>query len=176
MLIECNPRVGGGLINDIHQAVWEVDMTTNFLLTMMDIPVNPPRLEHPKKCRVFYLLGAPKTGLLERVDFFEACLCLTSDLLLLYSVKRVIVVRIVRAARGPLLGQRLELDYFACAGLLYSYQTRIYRLLQDSEVMENLIQGLLTAKPSSHTFLSTGGQEAPLGHRRPVLRIRGQEW
>jgi carnosine synthase len=27
MLIECNPRVGGGLINDIHLAVFGVDLT-----------------------------------------------------------------------------------------------------------------------------------------------------
>lgn len=32
MLIECNPRVGGGLINDIHQAVYGVDMTVGLRL------------------------------------------------------------------------------------------------------------------------------------------------
>jgi hypothetical protein len=44
---------------------------TNFLMTMMDIPINPPRFAKPTKSRVFYLLGAPRTGILERVDFFE---------------------------------------------------------------------------------------------------------
>ena len=41
------------------------------MLAMMDIPVNPPRLTKPDVCRGFYLLGAPKTGIIEKLEFFE---------------------------------------------------------------------------------------------------------
>lgn len=57
--------------SDIDFGLFTLLSQLNFLLTMMDIPVNPPRLESPERCRVFYLLGAPRTGILERVDFFE---------------------------------------------------------------------------------------------------------
>ena len=43
ILIEVNPRAGGGPSREFHLAVRGVDMMINFFLSHMGIPINPPR-------------------------------------------------------------------------------------------------------------------------------------
>eukprot|EP01134_Creolimax_fragrantissima_P002163 CFRG2163T1 len=73
-LIEVNPRVGGGPDEHFHLSVTGVHMTQNFLLCMMNIPINPPRAEKDLKCIVHYDVCCPKTGTLNNLDFFREAL------------------------------------------------------------------------------------------------------
>eukprot|EP01134_Creolimax_fragrantissima_P006282 CFRG6282T1 len=71
VLIECNPRVGGGSIFDLHLQVYGVDPSVNFFLSAMGIPINPPRSETPMATRLFYLVTAHKTGIFQDDTFLE---------------------------------------------------------------------------------------------------------
>ena len=71
ILIECNPRVGGGSINAIHQNVYGQQPSVNMALAMMGVPINPPRSETPLSCYGFALIGAHKTGQLEQVNYLD---------------------------------------------------------------------------------------------------------
>ncbi|KNC76902.1 hypothetical protein SARC_10623 [Sphaeroforma arctica JP610] len=73
-LIEVNPRVGGGPDEHFHLSVTGVHMTQNFLLSMMDIPINPPRADKDRKCIVHYDVCCPKTGRLDNLNFFREAL------------------------------------------------------------------------------------------------------
>lgn len=44
ILIEVNPRAGGGPSREFHLAVREQDPMINFFLSHMNIPINPPRV------------------------------------------------------------------------------------------------------------------------------------
>jgi biotin carboxylase len=71
LLIEVNPRVGGGPIWDIHKRVYGVDLTFEFALAMLDVPINPPR--HTAACAYGWMgPNAPITGCLqESVSFLD---------------------------------------------------------------------------------------------------------
>ena len=71
VLIECNPRVGGGSIDKSHKRIWDVSPCTNMCLAMMDIPVNPPRLEKPKCSFGFMLVNSRATGVLESDSYCD---------------------------------------------------------------------------------------------------------
>ncbi|KNC75337.1 hypothetical protein SARC_12133 [Sphaeroforma arctica JP610] len=71
VLIECNPRVGGASIFDLHKQVYGVDPSVNFFLSAMGIPINPPRFETPQCARLFYLVTAHKTGVFEGETFLD---------------------------------------------------------------------------------------------------------
>jgi hypothetical protein len=45
ILIEVNPRAGGGPSREFHLAVREQDPMINFFLSHMNIPINPPRVD-----------------------------------------------------------------------------------------------------------------------------------
>uniref|UniRef100_A0A7S2X3X4 ATP-grasp domain-containing protein n=2 Tax=Prorocentrum micans TaxID=2945 RepID=A0A7S2X3X4_PROMC len=64
ILIECNPRVGGGSIDMTHQQIWGVSPTLNMILAFMDIPVNPPREIKPKCSYGFMLINARESGVI----------------------------------------------------------------------------------------------------------------
>jgi len=69
-LIEVNPRVGGGPDEHFHLSVTGVHMTHNFLLSMMNIPINPPRKEDQKTV-VHYDVCCPVTGTLADTNFLQ---------------------------------------------------------------------------------------------------------
>eukprot|EP01134_Creolimax_fragrantissima_P002773 CFRG2773T1 len=71
MLIEVNPREGGGPIQEFYLDVYGVDLYANFFLSLCGIEINPPRSEEPLTSQVFYYVNCPKTGKLERNDFLE---------------------------------------------------------------------------------------------------------
>jgi len=64
VLIECNPRVGGGSVDKTHRRIWGVSPSTNMCLAMMGVPINPPRESKPKCTFGFMLVNAQKTGIL----------------------------------------------------------------------------------------------------------------
>lgn len=70
-LIEVNPRVGGGPDEAFHINVTGVHMTQNFLLSCLNIPINPPRAPKDLKTMVHYDVCCPTTGRLESADFLE---------------------------------------------------------------------------------------------------------
>jgi biotin carboxylase len=69
VLIECNPRVGGGSIHKTHEKVWGVSPMTNFLMASLGIPINPPRAAAPQCSYGFMLVNAGKTGTLGDMSF-----------------------------------------------------------------------------------------------------------
>jgi carnosine synthase len=72
LLIEVNSRVGGGATQDTHIACWGVDPMMEFALSMMDIPINPPRAEQPYVTYGYLLPNAEVTGHLhEQLSFLE---------------------------------------------------------------------------------------------------------
>jgi carnosine synthase len=62
ILIEANPRVGGGSIDTTHERVWGVSPMDNFVMAMLDIPINPTRVLDPNTKYGFALVNAEKTG------------------------------------------------------------------------------------------------------------------
>mmetsp|Transcript_16358 Transcript_16358/g.31789 ORF Transcript_16358/g.31789 Transcript_16358/m.31789 type:complete len:502 (-) Transcript_16358:479-1984(-) len=72
ILIENNPRVGGGATVDTHRQVWGVNPMLEFTLAMLDIPINPPRAEEPFCVYGYILPNAPLTGeIMDGADFLE---------------------------------------------------------------------------------------------------------
>eukprot|EP01134_Creolimax_fragrantissima_P006053 CFRG6053T1 len=73
MLIECNPRVGGGPIVEFNEELNGVNLNEYQMLTTLNIPVDPqPRPGGITKVRNVYYLNCPVTGRLESANFFEA--------------------------------------------------------------------------------------------------------
>eukprot|EP01134_Creolimax_fragrantissima_P007765 CFRG7765T1 len=70
-LLECNPRVGGGEINAFHERVFGVHPNLNFMLALLDIPINPPRLREAAMGRLHHFISAPVTGQLQELTFLE---------------------------------------------------------------------------------------------------------
>ena len=54
ILIEVNPRAGGGPSREFHLGVRGVDMFINFFLATLNIPINPPRTP-PKMAATGYI-------------------------------------------------------------------------------------------------------------------------
>ncbi|GBG32656.1 Carnosine synthase 1 [Hondaea fermentalgiana] len=72
ILIENNPRVGGGATVDTHINVWGVNPMLEFTLAMLDIPINPPRAEEPFCVYGYILPNAPLTGAIaDKADFLD---------------------------------------------------------------------------------------------------------
>jgi len=73
VLIECNPRIGGGATVQSHENVWGVNPMTNFFLASMGIPINPPRSLEPMCCYGYLLVNAQVTGTLyqKEITFLE---------------------------------------------------------------------------------------------------------
>ncbi|KNC82645.1 hypothetical protein SARC_05066 [Sphaeroforma arctica JP610] len=70
-LLEVNPRVGGGEINAFHERVFGVHPNLNFLLSLLDIPINPPRFDAPAMGRLHHFINAPVTGVLDGLTFLD---------------------------------------------------------------------------------------------------------
>ena len=71
MLIEVNPRMGGGVVREFNESVWGVDLFENFLLSAAGIPINPPCAEQPMTYTSHYALNPPVSGIVENVDFLD---------------------------------------------------------------------------------------------------------
>ncbi|KNC86072.1 hypothetical protein SARC_01764 [Sphaeroforma arctica JP610] len=70
-LLEVNPRVGGAEIQNFHERVFGVNPNLNFLLALLDIPINPPRFDVPAMGRLHHFINAPTTGVLEDLTFLD---------------------------------------------------------------------------------------------------------
>lgn len=72
ILIEVNSRIGGGATNDTHVACWGVDPMFEFAMTMLDVPISPPRSETALVTYGYLLPNAEVTGhLAEQIDFLD---------------------------------------------------------------------------------------------------------
>ncbi|KNC73051.1 hypothetical protein SARC_14389, partial [Sphaeroforma arctica JP610] len=71
MLIECNPRLGGGPTNMFNVKCWGVDLAQNYFLSMMGIPINPPRFDSLAMSCAEYFINCPTTGTIETCDFLD---------------------------------------------------------------------------------------------------------
>jgi len=72
LLIEVNARVGGGATQDTHVACWGVDPMFEFALSMLDVPINPPRSQEPLVTYGYLLPNAEVTGHMhEELTFLE---------------------------------------------------------------------------------------------------------
>lgn len=71
MLIEVNPRMGGGRTHMWHKQVWGVDLFDNFFLASCNVPINPPRAPAPLCFLADYDLAAPKTGILTNSTWMD---------------------------------------------------------------------------------------------------------
>lgn len=72
VLIEVNSRVGGGATNETHVACWGVDPMFEFAMSMLDVPINPPRAERPLVTYGYLLPNAEVTGYLaEDITFLD---------------------------------------------------------------------------------------------------------
>eukprot|EP01135_Chromosphaera_perkinsii_P009972 Nk52_evm7s1992 gene=Nk52_evmTU7s1992 len=71
MLIEVNPRMGGGVVREFNQWVFGVDLFENFLLSAAGIPINPPQADKPLTYVSHYALNPPVSGTVENVDFLN---------------------------------------------------------------------------------------------------------
>eukprot|EP01135_Chromosphaera_perkinsii_P006617 Nk52_evm19s554 gene=Nk52_evmTU19s554 len=70
-LIEVNPRMGGGPVNEFQTSVWGVNLFENFVLSALGIPINPPRSEKPLVYTSHYSLNAPVSGVLTNNQFCD---------------------------------------------------------------------------------------------------------
>eukprot|EP00123_Amoebidium_parasiticum_P011214 comp20581_c0_seq1/m.26497 comp20581_c0_seq1/g.26497 ORF comp20581_c0_seq1/g.26497 comp20581_c0_seq1/m.26497 type:complete len:488 (-) comp20581_c0_seq1:288-1751(-) len=71
LLIEVNPRMGGGRTHLFHKEVYGVDIFENFFLSALNIPINPPRASVPKCAIGDYEICAEKTGVLLHTRFLD---------------------------------------------------------------------------------------------------------
>lgn len=71
MLLEVNPRVGGGEIQQCHERVYGVDLNLNALLSFLNIDIAPPSHEQPQMARFHQLICTPKTGTVKNLDYME---------------------------------------------------------------------------------------------------------
>lgn len=71
MLIEINPRLGGGRTNLLHKEVYGVNLQLEFVLSACGIPINPPRALHPLCAVADYCFCAPKTGFLAHTRYLD---------------------------------------------------------------------------------------------------------
>ncbi|KNC78053.1 hypothetical protein SARC_09499 [Sphaeroforma arctica JP610] len=74
VLIECNPRVGGGSVSKMHEKVFGASPAVNMTLAMMGIPINPPRFTEPQCAYGFMLTPAHRTGILREADYLSEVL------------------------------------------------------------------------------------------------------
>ncbi|KNC82730.1 hypothetical protein SARC_04972 [Sphaeroforma arctica JP610] len=61
VLLECNPRVGGGPIRYFNNQLYGVELLAEFLMTNMNVPVKPI-VKNSGEGAVTYFLCCPKTG------------------------------------------------------------------------------------------------------------------
>lgn len=71
MLIEVNPRMGGGGTRMFHKEVYGVDLFENFLQSALGIPINPPAHETPLCGRAYYDVNALKSGILAHTRWLD---------------------------------------------------------------------------------------------------------
>ncbi len=69
-LIEVNPRMGGGPIYQMNKLVWGVDLVEQYLLTALNIPIQPVK-PAPRTYLSSQILVAGYTGLIIRDDFLD---------------------------------------------------------------------------------------------------------
>eukprot|EP00123_Amoebidium_parasiticum_P013193 comp21821_c2_seq1/m.31090 comp21821_c2_seq1/g.31090 ORF comp21821_c2_seq1/g.31090 comp21821_c2_seq1/m.31090 type:complete len:528 (-) comp21821_c2_seq1:387-1970(-) len=70
ILIEVNPRVGGGQISQYYKIIYGVALDINFFLTACGVPINPPR--SPAKCALAdYFVIPNHTGYLASTGFLD---------------------------------------------------------------------------------------------------------
>eukprot|EP00123_Amoebidium_parasiticum_P009713 comp19661_c0_seq1/m.23282 comp19661_c0_seq1/g.23282 ORF comp19661_c0_seq1/g.23282 comp19661_c0_seq1/m.23282 type:complete len:483 (-) comp19661_c0_seq1:147-1595(-) len=62
LLIEVNPRMGGGRTHKFHKDVFDVNMFDNFLMTACGIPICPPVAPEPLCALAEYEVCSEKTG------------------------------------------------------------------------------------------------------------------
>eukprot|EP01135_Chromosphaera_perkinsii_P003988 Nk52_evm1s266 gene=Nk52_evmTU1s266 len=70
-LIEVNPRMGGGEVNNFNTQVWGVNLFENFLLSACGIPINPPRASYPLSFQSHYFVNAETTGTVANNTFLD---------------------------------------------------------------------------------------------------------
>lgn len=59
------------VLQDMHKLIWGVDLTLEFLMSLCDIAIDPPRYAKPQKSMLHLLVHAPLTGVLQRTDFLD---------------------------------------------------------------------------------------------------------
>ena len=55
--------------------VWGVNLAENYFVSMMGIPINPPRHDKAIKCMAEYYVNCPTTGTLNKANFFDGGAC-----------------------------------------------------------------------------------------------------
>eukprot|EP00126_Sphaerothecum_destruens_P007358 Sdes_comp19815_c0_seq1m11958 len=70
-LIEVNPRMGGGCVNEFNTQVYGVNLFENFLLSAAGIPINPPVPLNPLCYQSHYFVNAQITGTVAHTKFLE---------------------------------------------------------------------------------------------------------
>ncbi|KNC82874.1 hypothetical protein SARC_04853 [Sphaeroforma arctica JP610] len=71
LLIEVNPRMGGGHTHLYHNEVWGVDLFTEFFMCSIGIPVNPPRAAVPNCAMGDFDIICAKTGIMQNVTWMD---------------------------------------------------------------------------------------------------------
>eukprot|EP00122_Pirum_gemmata_P008669 Pgem_evm1s7998 len=64
LLIEVNPRMGGGQVHMFHKEVTGVDVFDNYLMTACGIPINPPRAAKPLCAISDYEISSEVSGVM----------------------------------------------------------------------------------------------------------------
>eukprot|EP00123_Amoebidium_parasiticum_P011896 comp20974_c0_seq1/m.28084 comp20974_c0_seq1/g.28084 ORF comp20974_c0_seq1/g.28084 comp20974_c0_seq1/m.28084 type:complete len:498 (-) comp20974_c0_seq1:371-1864(-) len=71
LLIEVNPRVGGGQLSQWYQQVYGVSLDLNFFLSACGVPINPPCSETPQCALADYFIIPNKSGKLANTEFLD---------------------------------------------------------------------------------------------------------
>eukprot|EP01134_Creolimax_fragrantissima_P007040 CFRG7040T1 len=71
LLIEVNPRMGGGHTYLFHKEIWGVDLFNEFFMSSVGVPINPPRATEPMCGMGDFDIVCSKTGVMENVTWMD---------------------------------------------------------------------------------------------------------